>query len=63
MIQTTEKSMRRVAYGDIIRIVEMPCRLYLYDSPSRVYILPLQYLGDDKDVLLAFLKEKCPPAK
>ena len=32
IITTTEKSMQRVAYGDIIRIVETPCRLYLYDS-------------------------------
>ncbi len=63
MIQTTEKSMRRVAYGDIIRIVETPCRLYLYDGPYRAYILPVRCLGDEKDALLAFLKEKCPPAK
>ena len=63
MIQTTEKSMRRVAYGDIIRIVETPFRLYLYDGPYRAYILPVRCLGDEKDALLAFLKEKCPPAK
>ena len=62
MIQTTEKSMRRVAYSDIIRIVETPFRLYLYDGPYRAYILPLHCLGDEKDALLAFLKEKCPPA-
>lgn len=62
MIQTTEKSMRRVAYGDLIRIVETPYRMYLYDSPSRAYILPLRCLGDEKDALLELLKEKCPPA-
>lgn len=62
MIQITEKSMRRVAYGELIRIVETPYRMYLYDSPSRAYILPLRCLGDEKDALLALLKEKCPPA-
>ena len=61
IITTTEKSMQRVAYGDIIRIVETPFRLYLYDSPYRAYILPVRCLGDEKDALLAFLKEKCPP--
>ncbi len=63
MIATTEKSMRQVAYGDLIRIVETPFRLYLYDSPLRAYILPLRCLGDEKDALLALLKEKCPPAQ
>ena len=63
IITTTEKSMQRVAYGDIIRIVETPCRLYLYDGLYRANILPLRCLGDEKDALLAFLKEKCPPAK
>ena len=38
MITTTEKSMRRVVYGDFIRIVETPFRLYLYDSPYQAYI-------------------------
>lgn len=63
IITTTEKSMRRVAYGDIIRIVETPCRLYLYDGLYQANILPLHCFGDEKDALLAFLKEKCPPAK
>lgn len=63
IITTTEKSMQRVAYGDIIRIVETPFRLYLYDSLYRANILPLRCLGDKKEALLAFLKEKCPPAK
>ena len=61
IITTTEKSMQRVAYSDIIRIVETPCRLYLYDGLYRANILPLRCLGDEKDALLAFLKEKCPP--
>lgn len=63
IITTTEKSMRRVAYCDIIRIVETPFRLYLYDGLYQANILPLRCLGDEKDALLAFLKEKCPPAK
>ena len=62
IISTTEKSMRRVAYCDIIRIVETPFRLYLYDGLYQANILPLRCLGDEKDALLAFLKEKCPPA-
>ena len=59
-IETTDHSATTIQYADILSINETADAIYLMHGAISAFIIPLRDLGDQKDALLALLREKCP---
>ena len=59
-IETTSDSAITVKYSDILSIHETTDAVYIMIGALTTIILPLRDLGDQKNALLALLREKCP---
>lgn len=58
VIEETQMSVSRVKYENLERICICDTAMYLYINSQQAIILPFNQLGDDKEKVIAFLKEK-----